>query len=246
MPTRTHSCHFSVAEFETVTHFEAVICIIYLLKSESLYRKCPYGRSSPSYPELVPFVIRRAPSFRFTSSRTEPSTCLAVPSVASACHPDISTHTQSDLTMNKDSFREDATRLADTTREKAAETFQEIKLAGNQLVDKLRELVEEGNVRRIVLKKDNRVLFELPLTVGVGAGAAAVLVSPMLAAVGAVAALVSDVTLVVERDDSPPRPADLRDSGETSTITDESALDQSASDQSASDGETTEDATEDA
>lgn len=143
--------------------------------------------------------------------------------------------------MNKDSFREDATRLADTTREKAAETFQEIKLAGNQLVDKLRELVEEGNVRRIVLKKDNRVLFELPLTVGVGAGAAAVLVSPMLAAVGAVAALVSDVTLVVERDDSPPRPADLRDSGEPSTITDESA-----SDQSASDGETTEDATEDA
>ena len=148
--------------------------------------------------------------------------------------------------MNKDSFREDATRLADTTREKAAETFQEIKLAGNQLVDKLRELVEEGNVRRIVLKKDNRVLFELPLTVCVGAGAAAVLVSPMLAAVGAVAALVSDVTLVVERDDSPPPPADLRDSGETSTITDESALDQSALDQSASDGETTEDATEDA
>ena len=131
--------------------------------------------------------------------------------------------------MNKDSFREDATRLADTTREKAAETFQEIKLAGNQLVDKLRELVEEGNVRRIVLKKDNRVLFELPLTVGVGAGAAAVLVSPMLAAVGAVAALVSDVTLVVERDDEP------------STIPDESA-----SNQSASDGETTEDATEDA
>ena len=127
--------------------------------------------------------------------------------------------------MNKDSFREDATRIADTTREKAAETFQEIKLAGNQLVDKLRELVEEGNVRRIVLKKDDRVLFELPLTVGVGAGAAAVLVSPMLAAVGAVAALVSDVTLVVERDDEP------------STITDESA-----SDQSASDGETTEDA----
>ncbi len=132
--------------------------------------------------------------------------------------------------MNKDSFREDATRIADTTREKAAETFQEIKLAGNQLVDKLRELVEEGNVRRIVLKKDDRVLFELPLTVGVGAGAAAVLVSPMLAAVGAVAALVSDVTLVVERDDEP------------STITDESASDQSASDQSASDGETTEDA----
>ena len=122
--------------------------------------------------------------------------------------------------MNKDSLREDATRIADSARDKASETFQEFKLAGNQLVDKLREVIEEGNVRRIVLKKDDRVLFELPLTVGVGAGAAAVLVSPILAAVGAVAALVSDVTLVVERED------------ESSTTTDEPA----------SDGEAAEDA----
>ena len=118
--------------------------------------------------------------------------------------------------MNKDSLREDASRITDTAREKASETFQEFKLAGNQLVDKLREVIEEGNVRRIVLKKDDRVLFELPLTVGVGAGAAAVLVSPILAAVGAVAALVSDVTLVVERED------------ESSTTTDESASDEEA------------------
>lgn len=102
--------------------------------------------------------------------------------------------------MNKDSIREDASRMADSARGKASETLQEIKLAGNQLVDKMRELIEEGNVRRIVIKKDERILFELPLTVGVGAGAAAVLVSPMLAAVGAVAALVTDVTLVVERE----------------------------------------------
>lgn len=102
--------------------------------------------------------------------------------------------------MNKDSIRQDAARLTDSAREKASETIQEIKLAGNQLVDKLRELIEEGNVRRVVIKKDERILFELPLTVGLGAGAAAVLVSPMIAAVGAVAALVSDVTLVIERD----------------------------------------------
>jgi len=119
--------------------------------------------------------------------------------------------------MNKDSVREDASRVAGTAREKASETFQEFKLAGNQLVDKLREVVEEGNVRRIVIKKDERVLFELPLTVGVGAGAAAVLVSPILAAVGAVAALVSDVTLVVERDE------------ETSATVEEPASDREAS-----------------
>ena len=94
-----------------------------------------------------------------------------------------------------------ANNTADAARAKATEAIQEIKLAGNQLVDKVRELIEEGNVRRIVIKKEERVLFELPMTVGVGAGAAAVLISPVLAALGAVAALVTDVTLVVERDE---------------------------------------------
>lgn len=89
-----------------------------------------------------------------------------------------------------------------SARAKAADALQEFKLAGNQLVDKVRELIEEGNVRRIVIKKDERILFELPLTVGVGAGAAAVLISPVLAALGAVAALVTDITLVVEREDA--------------------------------------------
>jgi hypothetical protein len=91
-------------------------------------------------------------------------------------------------------------RAADA-RAKAAEALHEIRLAGNQLVDKVRDLIEEGNVRRIVIKKEERVLFELPLTVGVGAGAAAVLISPVLAALGAIAALVTDITLVVEREE---------------------------------------------
>ena len=105
-----------------------------------------------------------------------------------------------------------ANNTADAARAKATEAIQEIKLAGNQLVDKVRELIEEGNVRRIVIKKDERVLFELPMTVGVGAGAAAVLVSPVLAALGAVAALVTDVTLVVERDEEA-EPNDTSDDG---------------------------------
>lgn len=80
------------------------------------------------------------------------------------------------------------------------EAIEEIKLAGNQLVDRVRDLIEEGNVRHIKVKKEGRVLLEVPMTVGVGAGAAAVLLSPMLAALGALAALVTDVTLVIERD----------------------------------------------
>lgn len=108
----------------------------------------------------------------------------------------------------------DVKRTADAARAKAGEAIHEIKLAGNQLVDKVRDLIEEGNVRRIVLKKDERVLFELPLTVGVGAGAAAVLVSPVLAALGAVAALVTDITLVVERDEDAADDAPKRVGGE--------------------------------
>ncbi|HEX8298611.1 MAG TPA: DUF4342 domain-containing protein [Rubricoccaceae bacterium] len=98
-------------------------------------------------------------------------------------------------------LQSEATRLADAARDRAAGTIEDVKVASSQIVDKVRDLIEEGNVRRISLRKGDRVLFEIPLTVGVGAGAAALLTSPLLAAVGAVAALVSDITVSVERDD---------------------------------------------
>ncbi len=90
--------------------------------------------------------------------------------------------------------------VADKAKAATNDAIEEIKLASNQLVDRVRDLIEEGNVRHLRIKKDDRVLLEIPLTVGVGAGAAAVFISPMLAAIGALAALVTDITLVVERD----------------------------------------------
>ncbi|MEM6326254.1 MAG: DUF4342 domain-containing protein [Bacteroidota bacterium] len=96
--------------------------------------------------------------------------------------------------------QDEAARLAETAKDKAADAVEEIKVASNQIVDKVRELIEEGNVRRISIQKGDRTLFEIPLTVGAGVGAAAILLNPMLAAVGAAAALVADVTLVVERE----------------------------------------------
>ncbi len=105
------------------------------------------------------------------------------------------------LDASRQHLQAEASRLADAARDRASDAFEEIKLASNQVVDKVRELIEEGNVRSIALKKGDRTLFEIPLTVGVGAGAAALLYNPIIAAVGAVAALVSDVTLVVERTD---------------------------------------------
>ena len=99
------------------------------------------------------------------------------------------------------SLQSETTRLAGAARDRANVVLEDVKVASGQVVDRVRELIEEGNVRRISLRKGDRVLFEIPLTVGVGAGAAALLTSPIIAAVGAVAALVSDITIAVERDE---------------------------------------------
>ncbi len=67
---------------------------------------------------------------------------------------------------------------------------------GDELLKKVKHLIHEGNVRKITIKdKDGKVLMMFPVTLGV-AGA---VVAPVLAAVGAVAAFVSEVTISVER-----------------------------------------------
>lgn len=86
-------------------------------------------------------------------------------------------------------------------QEKAKVRIEEVKVKGGQLVDKVRETIEEGNARRIIIKKDDRVLLEFPLSIGVGGAAAALFLTPTLAAVGAIAALVTDVKVVIEKID---------------------------------------------
>jgi hypothetical protein len=70
---------------------------------------------------------------------------------------------------------------------------------GNQVVGKIKELIRQGNIRRVRLIHNGRPLIDIPLTVGVPVAAAAVLAAPVLAAVGAIAALVTECTLEVER-----------------------------------------------
>ncbi|HEX9738006.1 MAG TPA: DUF4342 domain-containing protein [Candidatus Limnocylindria bacterium] len=75
---------------------------------------------------------------------------------------------------------------------------EEFKITGDELLAKFRELVHEGNVRRLIIKSDSgTTLLEVPLTIGV-IGAALL---PVLAAVGALAAVATDCTIVVERRD---------------------------------------------
>lgn len=73
---------------------------------------------------------------------------------------------------------------------------EEFRVTGEELIAKVKQLVKEGNVRSITIKnKDNEVLVTMPLTIGV---VGAVLV-PVIAAIGTIAALVSECTIVVER-----------------------------------------------
>src|SRR5687768_18229814 len=73
---------------------------------------------------------------------------------------------------------------------------EEHKVSGKNLLDRVKQLVHEGNVRRITIKNpEGKVLLDIPLTAGV---VGAVLL-PFWAAIGAIAALASDYTLVVER-----------------------------------------------
>jgi hypothetical protein len=73
---------------------------------------------------------------------------------------------------------------------------EQFQVSGDMLVAKIKELVREGNIRRVVIKnEEGRTLVDIPLTVGV-VGA---IIAPQLAAIGAIAALMTRSTIVVER-----------------------------------------------
>ncbi len=78
--------------------------------------------------------------------------------------------------------------------------WQKIEARGNEVVEQLKAILHEGNVRRVVIKQGERTVAEFPLTVGVVGAVAA----PVLAAVGALVALLADCSLEVERTGEPP------------------------------------------
>ena len=73
---------------------------------------------------------------------------------------------------------------------------EEFKLEGGKVLDKIKELIHQGNIRRIILKtEEGKTLIEIPLTIGL-VGAALL---PILAAVGALAAVVTRMVILVEK-----------------------------------------------
>ena len=73
---------------------------------------------------------------------------------------------------------------------------EEFQVSGDALVAKIKELLHEGNIRRLIIKnEEGRILIDIPLTLGV----VGVLVAPQLAAIGAIAALITHGSIIVEK-----------------------------------------------
>ena len=94
--------------------------------------------------------------------------------------------------------------------DKFGQMYEQFRVHANELADKISDLIHEGNVRRIIIKDEKgHTYLEIPLTIA----AIGVIAAPVVAAVGAIAALVANFTLVVERN-PPPHQAQQPPSGE--------------------------------
>lgn len=82
--------------------------------------------------------------------------------------------------------------------------WESVRVEGDAIVEKLKELIHEGNVRRIRIVHQGRTVAEFPMTAGV----VAAVLAPVAAAVGAVIALLKDCTIQVEREEKTDAPAD--------------------------------------
>jgi hypothetical protein len=79
---------------------------------------------------------------------------------------------------------------------------ERVSVAGNELVDYVKQLIAEGNVRRLIIRKPGgATLIEIPLTAGVAVGGALTLLAPIIAALGAMAALIAKFEIDIQRFD---------------------------------------------
>ena len=91
--------------------------------------------------------------------------------------------------------------------------WETIKVQSGELVDTAKRLVHEGNVRRIIIKQGDRTVAEFPLTIGV----VGTVFAPILAAIGAMAALINECSIAVERDVPMPGTPSDTDTGSQTT-----------------------------
>jgi hypothetical protein len=92
---------------------------------------------------------------------------------------------------------------------------EELEVAGSQLVERVRELIEEGNVRRLIIRnQEGRTLLEIPLTIGAVAGGAILMAfGPVLAAVAVIGALVARLKIEIVREEPDALVQDAKETG---------------------------------
>jgi hypothetical protein len=79
-------------------------------------------------------------------------------------------------------------------------SVEEFRISGDTLVTKVKELIDQGNIRRITIKnEEGHTLIEIPLTVGVVGGVISAALFPVVAAVGVIGAMVAHLTIAIER-----------------------------------------------
>ena len=110
---------------------------------------------------------------------------------------------ETNKTLDADESAIVSTEAEAETNEKV--TVEEFKISGDALVAKIKDLIHQGNIRRIILKNENGyTLIEIPMTVGVIGGAIGTVFFPVVAAVGVIGAMVAHLTVVIERRESSP------------------------------------------
>jgi hypothetical protein len=74
-------------------------------------------------------------------------------------------------------------------------------VSGDEVLEKVRQLIHEGNIRRVRLIHEGKTIIEIPLTIGAPVAVVTIMAAPLLAAIGAFAALVTECTIEVEKID---------------------------------------------
>ena len=82
-------------------------------------------------------------------------------------------------------------------------TKEKFTVSGSELLEKIKQLIHEGNIRRVRVIHQGRTVLEIPLSIGAPAAAIGIMTAPLLAALGAFAALVTECTIEVEKVDKP-------------------------------------------
>jgi CBS domain-containing protein len=99
--------------------------------------------------------------------------------------------------MSEEQFENQETQQQTSDEKKERVVTEEFKVSGEAIVSKVKELIREGNIRRILVKNDTgKVMLEIPLTVGI----VGTLLLPQLAALGALGALIANLTIAIERE----------------------------------------------